>query len=497
MRVLHVARRLLRIYEGQPTRQPKAVPSVERLEQRDTPAGASFRWIGTISDRLWTTPDNWEYYDNLFGWSPCFADYPGRGGETADQVSFGSYGNVQCIANANVTVHSLAIEQGYHGAVQLPNTTLTIANVGGAAGSMVIDSPTATFGGYTNPTNQAISRGSLILSNTSTFNWKAGRLTDLSADIQRTSATTAASMGVFFSDNRLREMRSTTLAVSGQLAWVGGDVDVAAPAAGQPPSAVDIRTFGRFNVTAPNGRWGDETWADTSRFGVINRGTTTVEQADATKHVALIGNYTTESLTQVKTGKLMVAGATEQGVGGAFELFNNSVVEPAINTTGVLGIRNGRLLGQGTVQGNVVLGDPNAGAGMISPGFDTLNPQGMPIVRGVGTITITGSFHMQSGNSVMQIDINGAGGFDQVLVTGYAALGGILSVTHDLAYKPAKGTTLAFLVAAGGAGIQGDFANKIIPTHVWQHQANPMRPHSWYQTPTPDPNWYSLVVITG
>jgi len=114
----------------------------------------------------------------------------------------------------------------------------------------------------------------------------------------------------------------------------------------------------------------------------------------------------------------------------------------AFGGPGTLGVTSGgKLLGSGTVQGEVVIA-----SGKFVPG-------GSP-----GNFSINGSLEQQAGGE-MDIFIGGVtpgSGFCQVNITGAATLGGTLNVVFTNGFIPPAGQTVTILNAAG---VNGTFAH--------------------------------------
>jgi hypothetical protein len=127
-------------------------------------------------------------------------------------------------------------------------------------------------------------------------------------------------------------------------------------------------------------------------------------------------------------------------------------------------IRDGSLVGTGTVDGNLVLGyDPAAGqppqtSPSIAPGIAGVN-------NGIGVLTITQSFQIFSTGANTYINLDGTGQIDRIVVQGsYAALNGKAHVVKDWNYQPSKGTTVAFMTYNA---VSGDFASAIVYNNGW------------------------------
>ena len=105
-------------------------------------------------------------------------------------------------------------------------------------------------------------------------------------------------------------------------------------------------------------------------------------------------------------------------------------------------IRNGSLVGTGTIDGNLVLGyDP------AQPGWQPSSPGISPGigVEGIGRIDVTGAFHMFSDGSLLAIDLNAQGQMDLIAVNEYAVVNGTALIYTNTNYQPAGGTRATFL----------------------------------------------------
>lgn len=463
--------------------------AAERLEGRDVPA--SYTWTPADANSVWSDVNNWRVPDR-FDLPVVPAQPPGVTPGVADDVAmvkdsllpsnipglnYTHNCNLPCIVDLAPTVRSLTMLTGYTSSVKVQNSLSISSSLYQISGGAVT--------GYIDPTTGAITRGAVALTGSAKWYWKDGAITNVSVDVQR-AAGTYASFLISSGGGGVTTMTSAALTVHGLLSWDNQNVTVVDSAPGQPASLVDIKSGGEFNIDGGNTFWG----GDPAYLDVFNYGTTTVNGTNATTTHTIKGDYVNWFKTTVDYVKLEITALAEQG-NGVFALKNDATVQVS-SSTGVLGIRGGSIIGQGTVAGNLVLGNDNGtGSGMISPGFDTFDGNGNVTARGVGTITVSGFFATKSASSVMQIDVLGDASFDKVLVGGYAALGGILSVTAPTTYKPAVGTTHTFLVTQGG--ITGDFGSKVLPTHIWQHPSS-NKPIHWWARKTPD--WYSLIAET-
>lgn len=137
-----------------------------------------------------------------------------------------------------------------------------------------------------------------------------------------------------------------------------------------------------------------------------------------------------------------LTGKAEQ-TAGIFSLHDNSTVK-VTSFERVLGIREGKIRGHGTVDGHLVLGyDPGGPESFpsISPGIDGVN-------NGIGTLTITQVFHIIRDTAGAFINIDAAGNIDKIVVQGNAVLAGTLHIDHNPMYTPPAGTSKVFMTYA-------------------------------------------------
>jgi hypothetical protein len=145
----------------------------------------------------------------------------------------------------------------------------------------------------------------------------------------------------------------------------------------------------------------------------LNEGTVALNSAGT---ATIIGNYTTYGTTELKSGILALSGAAEQ-TGGWFKLNGGNwrMTDP----TKALNIRDGAIVGSGTVDANLTLGYPNPADPNTTPVLSPGAPGGGGVI---GTITVTRSFHLFSGE--VHIEITGPNTYDKIAVTGHAAISG-------------------------------------------------------------------------
>jgi hypothetical protein len=129
-------------------------------------------------------------------------------------------------------------------------------------------------------------------------------------------------------------------------------------------------------------------------------------------------------------------------VGSQYLQTAGSTVLDGANLYGSIDIEGGVLKGNGTITGTV------HNAGQLSPGFSP------------GAITIAGNY-TQTASGAYAVEIGGPGAgtqYDQVTVSGAAALGGILNVSLVNGYMPHVGDTFTILHDTSGSAVTGTLA---------------------------------------
>lgn len=108
-----------------------------------------------------------------------------------------------------------------------------------------------------------------------------------------------------------------------------------------------------------------------------------------------------------------------------------------VSSTGDIVIAGGKIIGSGTINGNV----RNTG-GVLSPGHSP------------GKITITGNYS-QAGGAALNIEIGGTTAgveYDQLIINGSAQLDGVLNMNFINGYRPKVGDTFTFIAPASTSG---------------------------------------------
>jgi hypothetical protein len=321
--------------------------------------------------------------------------------------------------------------------------------------------------------------------------WYSGTLNYTTVTAER-SATSAANISIHpqLSGVPGPAISDTQMEVKGLLHWWSQSVTVG------EPSAIRIRSDGEFRIETPTGthQFGDSAAVpDANRLLVVNdAGGKVVLNSPGT--AVLLANYHTYGTTILQQGTLTISGAAEQaGLGSSFQLFNNSTIA-LTGSGGNLGIRNGKIVGSGTVQGSLGLGN--------APGGDATTPIISPGSEGdrIGTITVTANFQMFSGE--MHIEIRGPNDHDKIVVGGYAAMhqvtapgqpataGGkvVGNLLEKHAFIPAmmngQPTKLKFLTRANNPS-NSDFVakDKPVPATAWDYDIDAT--NAWF-TPLQD-----------
>lgn len=208
-------------------------------------------------------------------------------------------------------------------------------------------------------------------------------------------------------------------------------------------SVFDVDTKG-YSATFSN-NIGDLSGEGLGAGSIIKRGAGTLTLAGT-------NNYT--GTTTVEGGTLIVAGTNNTGDTivneGNLTVDRSGQLNSTTNTVnGGKMVVNGNLATTSTttVKLNGILGGRgNVGIlvneGTVAPG------------NSVGTLTVKGNY-TQTATSVLEIEVDGNNGFDQLVVDGNAALDGTLALRGG---PFRQGVNYNFLSVAGGGGLTGNFA---------------------------------------
>jgi hypothetical protein len=156
-----------------------------------------------------------------------------------------------------------------------------------------------------------------------------------------------------------------------------------------------------------------------------------------------------------------------------FELRNRTTVAVA-GGNGTLEIREGTILGDGTVSGNVDLGraggpSPSANlcAGWTVPqGKPSMGQPPSPSEFIAGVFNISGNLRMLNSNTGVSTATTAGGAYSKVVVAGSAQLTGEFAFVRHPDYKPGKGTTFTAFTA-GSIANGSDFATYYMGNECW------------------------------
>ena len=352
-------------------------------------------------------------------------------------------------------VRSVTIEPEFTAEITLQDH-LIISGVptGGSTPTSILTMSSATIAG---------AGGNLVLNPGSKFEWSGGTLRDLSVKVEAASATRPSAQ-VVVEDKAAASgplMLSSGFDVKGELWWRSANVncDLSAPA-GKPPSAIHVHDGGTFLLTAGGRTWG----TDSNNLVVTNRGTVTVISPST---ATLNGSYTTLGRTILTDGTFLVNGEARQHTAPAVFALQGGNYRAGAAATSALAIWEGQLIGTGTINGNLILGNNSGGSGLIAPG-DIVNfiptPEfPTPTISGIGSIDVTGTLDILTDASAIVIDIAGPSlaEHDQIRVVGQTALTGKVygNLRRPHNAIPAY-TRIVFLKYASRSG---DFTGGIIP----------------------------------
>ena len=177
------------------------------------------------------------------------------------------------------------------------------------------------------------------------------------------------------------------------------------------------------------------------------------QQNAFTHKLTLTGTSTTRTMTiQVHEGHNLsaTAGATISNNGIILLEEGGNLVSPAVNV-----ISGGRLSGDGTVIGNLTVG--NSG-GLLEATLDPRDP--LQPGSSVGDLVVAGDYQ-QVDNGTLLVEVTGTaadGEFDTINVTGNVDLGGTLRIDATN-FTSQPGTTFRFLTADGLDGPGAMFEN--------------------------------------
>ncbi len=292
----------------------------------------------------------------------------------------------------------------------------TINNQVGAVFDFQSDGTVFNYYGYVNPTfnnagtlEMTASSGTATLafslSNTGTVQVESGTL-DESGTFSNFSGTTLTG-GTYF------------VSGAGQFEFAGANIVTNAASIVLDGTSSEI-----INTSSGNALAGFATNAAGGQFTVQDSGSFT----------------TAGALTNA--GDITVSGGSTLTISGALTESGGSTIlahGTLTSTTGTVTLTDGLLSGTGTVKGNV----SNTGVS-ISPGAS----------GSAGTLTIQGTYTQGAGGS-LNVALGGTGagvGYDQLVVTGSASLGGTINISTINGYVPPVGSAFQVLTFASKTG---------------------------------------------
>jgi len=435
------------MFVARPLCPPSARPSFEQLEDRCVPATLIY---AGVNNGLWSDPTNW-----LEDTGVATLDPPGPN----DTVIFD--GNVslpkETWTGGVTEVASVIIDGPWDKNIQITtaqhhssslrvNTSFTMnaADAGLTSGAT---------GGNSNL---------FVSSHGASFTWTGGTIADVNVNIG------------YGGDSDVTGTIGGEVILSDSLLINGGTLSADFATVKVPPDVIsEIRNYGTFSANCFSFR---DTINNTHRdVGLIaNYGSATIKgDSRIDSDFENYGHVRLQSDPNLGAPRFWVS---YRQFSGQTELYNDAWVHMS-GPGNHMHIHNGKLIGNGTIVGNVTLGyegaDNYASTATIDPGWTT----GYPESYTIGTITITHSFALHDATNAMRIDGTAGGSFDKVVVTGYADLKGNLTVNPSKDYKPANGKTVQFLTASE---VKNDFETKTLTyTGYWSHADNPDRQHYW------------------
>lgn len=156
-------------------------------------------------------------------------------------------------------------------------------------------------------------------------------------------------------------------------------------------------------------------------------------------HSLVVEGATNKMTVSIQTGSnLSAVTGLVVAQKGVVELDGGAVVTSELEVQG-----EGLLTGNGTVVGNLALGDGAGTMAILSPGFT------------VGHVDVQGNYRQQS-NGELMIDVEDPNNYDTVAITGEAELGGTLEVMLDDEADAPVGTVIEVLSANSFTGTFDD-----------------------------------------
>ena len=410
----------------------------------------------------------------------------GRAGSTSSSTSSGGFtvqaGAILEFAGGTHRLTDSSFIAG-GGRVRFNNATASLAGSYNLTGDTVIDAGTAEFvadastGTLTQSGGTLTGAGTLTVTGQTT--WTGGTM----SGIGRTIALGGLQLG---GDSKSLQNRSFDNA--GPAVWTGGDIFASAGTFNNLAGAdfdirSDVRFLGNFvgdsvfnnagtlHKSASNGiseislvlnnRGAVEVQSGTLRLssGGDSTGSFTID-AGATLDFAGADHLLEESAVLTDNGRLTVTRGTLY-YAGDFTLTNGAAL--LVDRLGTLTIAGGfmqsggsTILSGGTLavgSGIFLRGGTLSGAGQIIG--DVFNSASIMVgdATTAGTLNINGNY-TQTADGLLMLKLGGtaAGRFDQLVVSGSAALAGTLRVTLFAGYMPASGDSLRVLTAGTRTG---------------------------------------------
>jgi VCBS repeat-containing protein len=382
----------------------------------------------------------------------------------------GKESTTNCVVRLqDVQVKAVIVRNDYSGRIILEKS-LSVSDTAGT-----------TVSAFNAPVTIKGKGGALVLGGNTSLVWWNGSFQNLLVDVRRDGANSGTLVVNDDGHSAARRMSDTTLHISGTLDWKNGDV----PTFGS--SAIQVEQGGKFNVSvSTSGTWGN----DPTHLSVTSIKGQLLVGIGVT--ATINGNYTSvDGETKVWGGTLRLGGtAVQAGKDSSFQLIAEGKVILS-SQGGTLNICDGQIIGSGTVQGSLILGNDPAVAGydpatngitkpVISPGNNNVR---------IGSIKVVGNFRMFSGE--MHIEIKSGNVYDVVAVTGTTVLrgagpggtveGNLLDANEEI--DPAN--FIFFLTRGVNPNVNTDFQTKILP----KPQAN------WEYGIAADMAWFKPKVV--
>ncbi len=337
---------------------------------------------------------------------------------------------------ATVTIHNtVTFTPGAGGAATLSTNSLNIVSGGNLAGvdSFVVNSSlTLSDGSELSTTGTVDSYGSLMLTPVNRITLRSVTLNN-HGDATWSEPSPAGALNIDLeSGAMINNLAGATFALVGTGQYVMGNTD---------GSAVAFNNYGSLtSSTTPNSNGNDRAEINTN---FVNSGTVSVLQGELD-----FGNVSNSGTVEVQSSAALSVSIYTQTAGAT--ILNGGQLD------GTIVVNAGLLSGTGTISGNVT------NSGQVDPGG----------VGVAGSITINGTY-IQTTTGVLNFDLGGttAGtGYDQLVVSGAAALAGQFNFSLINGFAPALGNSFQVLtyVSSSGDFSYGDLdlGNRLMLGHV-------------------------------